>query len=234
MTAVEIKILSTHAVLEVLSELGPQFEHMSGNKLSFGYNPTGVIKRQIENGSAFDVAIVTRQALDALAEQGKIKPDTCTDIGRCGLGVAIRKDAPKPDIGTVEAFKRTMLAAKSIVRSTDGASGRYFAKLIDRLGIAEAMRGKIRLGPSGRVAELVASGEVEIAVQQISELLPVTGAAFVGPFPPELQLYTVFSAGASTASNAPEAAKAFVDFLTTTAALALLEAKGLEPAGDRQ
>ena len=99
--------------------------------------------------------------------------DTRADIGRSGLGVAVRKGAPKPDIGTADAFKRALLAAKSVVRSTEGTSGQYFETLIGRLGIAEAMRDKIVLGPSGRVAELVARGEAELAVQQIAELLPV-------------------------------------------------------------
>ena len=145
--AAEIKVLSTHAVFEVLSELGPQFERTTGHRLSFSYDPANVIKRQIEGGAAFDVAIVTRQVIDDLAKQGKIMPDTQSDIGRSGLGVAVRKGAPKPDIATIEGFKRTMLAAKSVVRSAEGTSGVYFEKLLDRLGIAEAMRGKIRLGP---------------------------------------------------------------------------------------
>jgi len=226
--ASEIKVLSTHAVLEVLSELRPLFELTSGHRLSFSYDPANVIKRQIEGGAAFDVAIVTRQVIDDLAKQGKIVPDTRTDIGRSGLGVAVRKGALKPDISTIEGFKRAMLSTNSVVRSTEGTSGLYFEKLLDRLGIAEDMRGKIRLGPSGFIAELVASGEVEMAVQQISELLPVTGAEFVGPFPPELQLYTVFSAGVSTASKDREAAKALINTLTAPAMVQLLKAKGLE------
>jgi len=226
--AAEIKVLSTHAASEVLSELGPQFERTTGHRLSFSYDPANVIKRQIEGGAAFDVAIVTRQVIDDLAKQGKIVPDTRTDIGRSGLGVAVRKGALKPDISTIEGFKRAMLSTNSVVRSTEGTSGLYFEKLLDRLGIAEDMRGKIRLGPSGFIAELVASGEVEMAVQQISELLPVTGAEFVGPFPPELQLYTVFSAGVSTASKDREAAKALINTLTAPAMVQLLKAKGLE------
>jgi molybdate transport system substrate-binding protein len=228
-SAAEIKVLSTHAVFEVLSELGPQFERTSGHRLSFSYDPANVIKRRIEEGAAFDIAIVTKPVIDALAEQRLILTDTRTDIGRSGLGVAVRKGAPKPDIRTVEGFKHTMLMAKSIVRSAEGTSGLYFGKLLDRLGIAEEMRGKIRLGPSGRIAELVAKGEVEMAVQQICELLPVTGADFVGPFPPELQLHTVFSAGVSMASKQPDAAKALINALMASSAVSLLKANGLEP-----
>ena len=227
--AADIKVLSTHAALEVLGELGPQFERATGHKLSFSYDPANIIKRQIEGGAAFDVAIVTRSVIDDLAKEDKIVPDSRIDIARSGLGAAVRKGAPKPDISTVEGFKHTMLSAKSIVRSTEGTSGLYFEKLLDRLGIAEDMRGKITLGPSGRVAEFVARGEVDMAVQQVSELLPVTGTEFVGPFPPELQLYTVFSAGVSTASRDREAAKALINFLTAPAAGPVLKAKGLEP-----
>ena len=229
MTAVAIRVLSTHAALDVLNELGPKFERATGHRLSFGYDPAKAVKRQIENGAAFDIAIVTRPVFDALAEQGYLLPETRADIGRSGLGVAVRAGAAKPDISTVDAFKRALLAAKSVVRSTEGTSGMYFETLLDRLGIAEAMRSKIVLGPSGRVAELVARGEAEMAVQQIAELLPVAGAQYVGPFPPELQLYSVFSAGIAAASKHREAAKAFIDTLTTPAAIALFEAAGLDP-----
>jgi molybdate transport system substrate-binding protein len=227
--AADIKVLSTHAVLEVLRELASQFERTTGHRLSFRYNPANVIKRQIESGAAFDVAIVTRQTIDDLVTQGRIIADSCRDIARCGLGVAVRKGAPRPDIGTIEAFRRTMLSANSVVRSTDGTSGLYFEKLLVRLGIAEEMRDKIRLGPSGRVAELVARGEADMAVQQISELLAVTGADFVGPFPPRLQLYTVFTAGVGTEAADRDAALAFIDFLTMPAAVPLFKTKGLEP-----
>jgi molybdate transport system substrate-binding protein len=225
----DIRVLSTHAVLDVLNEIGPKFERATGNRLSIGYDPAKAVKRQIENGAAFDVAIVTRPVFDDLATQGKILPETRADIGRSGLGVAVRKGAPKPDIATTEAFKRALLAAKSVVRSTEGTSGIYFEKLLDRLGIAEAMRDKVKLGPSGRVAELVARGEADMAVQQIAELLPVTGAQYAGPFPPELQLYSEFAAGVASASKHREAAKAFIATLTTPEAIALFTAAGLEP-----
>jgi molybdate transport system substrate-binding protein len=227
--AAEIKVLSTHAAMEALSELGPQFERATGHKLSFSYDPANIIKRQIEGGSAFDVAIVTRGVIDDLAKQGKIAADSRADIGRSGLGISVREGAPKPDISTVDGFRQALLSAKSLIRSTEGTSGIYFDKLVERLGIADEMRSKIKLGPSGRLAEFVARGEVEMAVQQVSELLPVHGAQFVGPFPPELQLYTVFSAGISSASENREAAAAFIKFLTSSTAFPLLRAKGLEP-----
>jgi molybdate transport system substrate-binding protein len=225
----EIKVLSTHAALEVLSELGPQFERSTGHKLSFSYDPANIIKRQIEGGSAFDIAIVTRGVIDDLTKQGKIAADSRTDIGRSGLGVAVREGAFKPDISTVDGFKHALLSAKSLIRSTEGTSGIYFEKLLERLGIADEMRSKIKLGPSGRLAEFVARGEVEMAVQQVSELLPVQGSQFVGPFPPELQLYTIFSAGISSTSENRAAAEAFIKSLTASTAVPFLKAKGLEP-----
>lgn len=229
MQMADIKILSTHAVQEVLRELGPLFERAGGFSLKIDYDPANALKRRIEDGKAFDVVIVTRPVMDALARQGKVHREACTDIGRSGLGVAVRQGAAKPDITTVEAFKHALLAARSLVRSKEGTSGLYVETLLDRLGIVDAMRDKIVLGPSGRIAELVARGEAEIAVQQIPELLPVKGVQYVGPLPAELQLYTVFAAGVGSAAKDRAAAKAFVDALVTPSAAALFNLKGLEP-----
>jgi molybdate transport system substrate-binding protein len=225
----DIKVFSTHAVQEVLRELGPAFERASGVRLAISYDPANALKHKIEDGAEFDVAIVTRAVIDSLAKQRKIVTESCTDIARSGLGVAVRKGTAKPDVTTVNAFKRALLAAKSVVRSKEGTSGLYFDMLLTRLGIADAMRGKVVLGGSGRIAELVARGEAEIAIQQIPELLPVEGVDFGGPLPDELQLYTVFSAGVSTACKVKDVATALIDAFTTPAAAALLEAKGLEP-----
>lgn len=229
MPAPALKILSTHAAVEVLSALKPRFERGSGLRLAFEFDPSQAVARRIAEGAAFDIAIVTRPAIDAVAAQGKVIAATCVDIARAGLGLAVRAGAPKPDIGSVEAFERTLLAAKSVVRSREGASGRYFATLLDRLGIADAMRGKITVAGSGRVAEYVARGEAELAVQQISELVPVAGTDFVGPFPPELQLTTTFAAGVAAASALRDAATAFLGLLTAPDTAPLYDANGLEP-----
>lgn len=225
----DIKVLSTHAVEEVLRVIAPSFDHANGVRLVIDYDPANALKRKIEDGAIFDVAIVTRPVIDALAAQGKIVPETCADIGRSGLGIAVRKGAVRPDVASMDAFKCSLLAAKSVVRSREGTSGLYFESLLARLGIAEAMRGKIVLGGSGRIAELVARGEAEIAVQQIPELLPVTDVDFAGPLPEELQLYTVFSAGVGADCKIPKLAKAFIDALGAPAASAVFKAKGLEP-----
>ena len=224
-----IRILSTHAALDVLNVLGPKFERAHGCRLSYGYDPAKAVKRQVETGAAFDVAIVTRPVFDDLVAQGRMLAEPRADVGRSGLGLSVRAGAAKPDIGTTEAFKRTLLAANSVARSTEGTSGIYFDRLIKRLGLAETMRDKIVLGPSGRVAELVARGEAEMAVQQVPELLPVAGAQYVGPFPPELQLYSDFTAGIASASRHRDVAAAFVKALTAPEAAALFKAAGLEP-----
>jgi molybdate transport system substrate-binding protein len=226
----EIKVLSTHAVQEVLTELGPVFERASGFDLAIDYDPANALKRTIEAGTPFDVAIVTRMVIDELVLTGKVRRETSKDICRSGLGVAVRRGAAAPDVATVDAFRRSLLAARSVVRSKEGTSGLYFETLLNRLGIADAMRGKIVLGPSGRIAELVARGEAEMAVQQIPELLPVKGVQYLGPLPGELQLWTVFAAGMGSAAKDPVAAKAFLGALVAPSAGALFRAKGLEPA----
>ena len=198
----DIKVLSTHAVQDVLRELRPAFERASGARITIDYDPANALKRRIEEDAEFDVAIVTRPVIDVLAGQGKIRRETCIDIGQSGLGVAVRKGTVTPDITTVDTFKRALLAAKSVVRSKEGTSGLYFEAMLVRLGISEVMRSKIVLGGSGRIAEFVARGEADLAVQQIPELLPVDGVDFAGPLPDELQLYTVFSAGVGAACKA--------------------------------
>ena len=225
-----LKVLSTHAVKDVMDELAGALDRAAGEPVSCSYDPSNVLKRRIEGGEAFDVAFATRAALDDFARQGKIAAASIVDLGRSGLGLSVRKGAARPDISTADKFARVLLGAKSVVRSRDGASGIYFGTLLERLGIAGEMQGKIILGPSGRVAELVAKGEAELAVQQVSELLPVEGADYVGPFPEELQLYTMFSAGIGTRCKNREAATKLVASLRTLAALALFKAKGLEPA----
>jgi len=160
----EIKVLSTHAVVEVLAELAPAFERANSCKLSFSYNPTAVTQREIESGTAFDVAVIIKSALDELAARGIILRDSCVELARCGLGVSVRAGAKKPDISSVDKFKRALLEAKSVVRSRDGASGKAFEVLLERLGITEELRDKIVIGPAGRIAELVVRGEGELAV----------------------------------------------------------------------
>jgi molybdate transport system substrate-binding protein len=228
--AAELKVFSTTALKTVLEELGPQFEKSTGNKLVYTIGPAASLKTQIEQGAAFDVAILTVAATDDLAKQGKITPDTRAAIAHAGIGVAVRKGAPKPDISTVDAFKRALLNAKSVGFTAAGASGAYLKGLFEKLGIAEALQPKLKLLP-GPAGAATANGEVEIGMTQISEILPYAGAELVGPFPAEIQLTTSFGGAVATNAAQPEAAGALLKFMKGPEAAAVIKAKGLDPAG---
>ena len=225
--AAEIKVFASTAVKTTLEELGPQFEKASGNKVNFAFAPAAMLKVKIDQGEAFDVAILTAPIIDGLAGEGKIDA-TRTAIAHSGIGVAIHKGAPKPDISTTEAFKRTLLNAKSVGFTAAGATGTYLKTLFAKLGIADELKPRLKL-LQGAAGEAAATGEVEIGMTQISEILPYADAELVGPLPSDVQSYTYFSAAVSTASKEADVAKAFIKFLAAPAALAVIKAKGLEP-----
>ncbi len=225
--AEHIKILSGGAMRGLMADLVPLFERASGTKVAIEFRLTSVLKKEIEAGAAFNVALLPRPELDELAEDEKIAPGSVTDVTRSAVGLAVRAGAPKPDIGTVEAFKRTLLAARSIGYS-DGPSGAYIAHLLERLGIAAAMKSKTRL-TSRPVAELVASGEAEIGMQQIVAILPVQGADLVGPLPSELQNVIVYAAGLASNARNSEAARDFIACMRSAEAQRLIRTKGMEP-----
>ncbi|MGZ3284575.1 MAG: molybdate ABC transporter substrate-binding protein [Xanthobacteraceae bacterium] len=228
--AAEIKVLSSNSMKTTLEELAPQFEKATGHKLSFTFNAAVPLKAQIEKGAAFDVAILSTPITDDLIKQGKLVAATRTDIARSNAGLAVKRGAPKPDISTTAAFKRALLDAKSICYVEQGATGIYLKGLFERLGIAEQLKGKTKLlPPSNPAAHAVANGEAEIGMTQISEILPYAGAELVGPLPAEIQLSTLFPAAVGSGAKEPEAAKAFIKFLTAPAAIPVLKAKGLEP-----
>src|ERR1700730_15441858 len=188
-----IKILSGGAMRSLMVEIVPLFERASGAKVEIEFRLTSVLKKEIEDGVAFDIALLPRPELDGLAQVGKIAAGSTAEVTRSAVGLAVRAGAPKPDIGTVDALKRALLAARSIAYS-DGPSGAYIAGLLERLGIGPEMKPKTRL-TSGPVAELVAKGEAEIGMQQIVAILPVKGAELVGPLPSDLQNIIVYAAG---------------------------------------
>ena len=225
--AAEIKVLASTAVKTTLEELAPQFEKATGNKVDVTFAPATVLKARIDEGAAFDVAILAASVTDSLAGSGKIDMPATT-IAHSGIGVAIRKGAAKPDIGTTEAFKQTLLNAKSIGFTGAGATGAYLKTLFEKLGIADQLKPKLK-PLQGAAGEAAAAGEVEIGMTQISEILPYSGAELAGPLPPDIQSYTYFSAAASVASKEAEAAKAFIKFLAAPSALAVIKAKGMEP-----
>jgi molybdate transport system substrate-binding protein len=229
--AAEVKVLSTVAVKPVVEELAPQFERQTGHKLAITFGVANTMKRQIDAGERFDLAIMTAPVADALIKEGKIVPATRTDVARGAIGIGVRRGAPKPDIGSVEALKRAILAAESIAFSKEGWSGLYFAGLLERLGIAETVKSKIRYG-AANVGEMVAAGEAQLGVQLINELIAVPGVELVGPLPAEVQNHVVLTGGVGARASDPAAAEAFLRFITAAAAAPLIRAKGLEPGPD--
>ncbi len=226
-----IKILSGGAMRSLMVEVVPLFERASGVKVEIEFRLTSVLMKEIEAGAAFDVALLPRPELDALVRAGKIAAGSTVDVTRSAVGLAVRAGARKPDIATVDAFKRTLIAARSIAYS-DGPSGAYIAALLERLGLADAMKPKTKL-TVGPVAELVANGEAEVGMQQIVAILPVKGAELVGPLPSELQNVIVYAAGTAAAAQhtAQESvsARALITFMTAPEVVRIIRAKGIEP-----
>jgi len=227
--AAEIKVLASNGVREALLELAPGFERATGNRLVITFGLAAALKRQIEGGEAFDLAILTSAGIDDLAKQGKVDAGSRTPIARSGVGIGIKKGGPRPDIRTPGALKRTLLAAKSITWAKEGASGIYFASLLERIGIADQIKPKAVVAASGaEVGKLVAGGKVELGVILVNELMAAPGVELLGPLPGELQNYTVFHAGVGVGSKDSSAAKALIKFLTTPAAGAVFKKKGQE------
>jgi molybdate transport system substrate-binding protein len=226
---VEIRVLSSLATREAYLELVPQFERETGHKVVTTWTGTTDIAKRMAAGEIHDLVVTSSTSHRDLIEQGKIVGASLTPLAHCGVGIAVRTGLPRPDVSTADAFKQAMLAAKSIGYST-GPSGVYVAKLFERLGIADAMKPKIRQVPSGMtVGPFVAKGEADIGFQQESELVHVPGIDYIGPLPPELQNVTIFSAGVHTQAAHPDAAKALLQFLTTPAAAAVMKKHGLQP-----
>jgi molybdate transport system substrate-binding protein len=226
----EIKILSVVPLKTSLDELGPQFERDTGHKLIVEYDGSSQLKRRLEAGEAFDTALIYPELINQLVTQGKLVADTSTAIASVAIAVAVKKDAPKPDIGTVDAFKRAMLNAKSISHSAEGGSGIYFKNLLDRLGITEQVKSKLRPMESGSlVVGPVARGEAEIAVITTPFIAMEPGAELVGPLPDELQQLIVYTSAIGSAAKEPEAARALIKHLTTPEAAKLLKSNGLDP-----
>jgi molybdate transport system substrate-binding protein len=229
--AADIKVLTAGAMRGVLAELLPRFETDTGHKVSLDNATAGMLAQRIEAGEAFDVAVITPKVIDGLIGKGKIAPGSRVDVAKVGIGVAVKAGAPLPDIATVEAFRRTLLAARSVAYidpKAGGSSGIYFDGLLDRLGIAGEIRQKAKLKQGGHVADLVAAGEAEVAVHQISEIVPVKGVVLVGPLPAEVQNFTTYTAAIGANAKDAAAAKALVERLAGPAAWPILKMKGME------
>jgi len=225
-----IKLFVSNSMRGVMNELLPQFERATGHKVEVSYDPAKLMMERIRRGEAADLVILGGPALEELESAGKIARGSRRVISSCGVGVAVKAGAPKPDIGTVDSFKRALLAARSVAYTEHGASGIYFSKLIEKLGIANEVKAKVARQAGGLVGEIVAEGKADLAVQQIPELMVVKGVDFVGPLPRDIQQITVSSAGIFSSSRAPADARVLLDFLTTPEAMVVMKAKGHEPA----
>jgi molybdate transport system substrate-binding protein len=223
-----VDVLSTLALRGVLVETEAEFRGRTGLAIEARYKSTNAQLIAIADGATADVAIITRPAIDQLTAKGKIVPGSTKDVAQSGVGLAVRAGAPKPDISTVVAFKQTILAAKSIAFSRLGASGVHFAEVIERLGIADEIRRKAIISDA-YMGEIVARGDAELAVQQVSELMPVAGIDIVGPLPGELQKISLFAAGIFTAAKNPAGGAKLVSFLAEPELAPILERKGLSP-----
>jgi molybdate transport system substrate-binding protein len=230
--AAELKVLTTPALTAVWEELAPKFE-ATGHKLTIVYAPGAAIAKRVAEGEAADVLFSTTGGIDSLVKSGKVIAATATPIASSGIGVAVLKGAPKPDISTPEALKTALLAARAVAYTDPaggGASGVQFAKVLERLGIATEVNAKAKLGRGVPAGSFLIKGEADLAVQQVPELLAVQGIEIVGPLPGDLQSVTPFAAGVHVDAKNPEAAKALIRFLQTPEAVAVIKAKGLDPA----
>jgi molybdate transport system substrate-binding protein len=230
--AAEVRVMSTVALTPALGELTPKFES-GGNKLVLVYSTIADLKKRIEAGETADVMILSRPALDDLQTEGKVAQGSIANVGKSYVAVGVRTGAPKPDIGTAEKLKAALLATKSISYADPakgGASGVHFAKVLDRLGIADQMKSKTVLVPGAEAGQLVARGEVEMGVAQASEIASVPGAEVVGPLPGDLNNAIVFAVGIGSTSKDPAAARSLIELLTGPAGAAVLKSKGLDPA----
>jgi molybdate transport system substrate-binding protein len=228
--AAEIKVISSVGVKGALEVLKPQFERATEHKLNITYGTAVPLKRQIDGGESFDVVILTPALVEDLAKSGKVAAGTPAVVAKAGIGIAIKQGSPKPDVGSPEALKKAMLAAKAIAYSKEGQSGTAMARVVERLGIANEMAPKTVLETrSGMTAANVVEGKADLAFVLISEILPIAGAELAGPLPAALQNYIVFTAGISPAAKDAKAAQSLIDFLRAPGATAIYKAKGLEP-----
>lgn len=229
--AAEVRVASVAALRVIVPGLAEAFRQETGHIVTLAFGTAGAVRQKVTAGEPADVVIVTDTGIDELARQGVVAAGTRTDVARTVIGMGIGQDAPLPDISTTEAFKRTLLAARSLVYN-DPASGAttgiHFAGVLQRLGITEALKDKTVLAPGGSACETLVSRRAHLCVTQISEILPVKGVALVGPLPRELQKVTTYSAGLLTRSTTPEAARAFIAFLARPAFRAKFAEAGLD------
>lgn len=227
-----LNLCSGNGMSASFRELMPQFERAHNCSVVMHFEPGQILQREIKAGKIFDLGVMGKAAMDQLVQDGYVIADSVHVLTRNGIGVGVLKGAPKPDLSSVESFKRALLNAKSVAYTSEGASGIYFAGLIEKLGIADAIKAKAKTQPGGLVADLVVNGSAEIAVQQIPEILAVAGADYAGPIPAEVQSISVNAAGVFVKSPQRALALALLAFLRSADASRVFKARGLEPAGE--
>src|ERR1700688_4460005 len=227
--AADIRLGTTRAVATILNEIGAQFEQSTGHTLKVSSDLGPNIVKRIDAGEKFDLIIVGRTQIDELIKAGRLVAATRTGIVRSGIGVEVRAGTAKPDISSVDAFKKALLNAKSIAYLKEGASGVYIAGMLERLGITDAIKAKVTRPDTDIVSELVAKGEIELGMVVSTQILTTKGVALVGPLPPELQFYVTFVGAISSDSPAPDAAKSLVEFLKGPTALPVIKRQGRQP-----
>ena len=226
----ELRVFTTRSIATVLEKIGADFERRTGGKLSVTTDLAVRLVRRINDGEQFDFLVAAPAQIDELIKAGKIIPETRTDLAHSGIGVAVRAGAPKPDVSSVEAFKRALLAARSVAYLKEGQSGVYVAGLLQRLGIAEAIRSKVTLPETDIVSELVSRGEIELGIVVITQILTTDGVALAGPLPSEIQSYITFTAGISASSKSIDAATQLLTVLKSPAAIDVMRSQGMVPA----
>jgi molybdate transport system substrate-binding protein len=227
--ATEIKVLSTQATEEAYRELVPQFEKASGHKVTTVFTGTLDANKRLAAGEIYDLLIMSAPSIEEHIKDGKVVPGSRVDLAKSGVGVGVKAGAPKPDIGSTEALKKALLAAKSIGYST-GPSGNYLVGLFQRLGIADEIKGRLKQTPTGVfVGSIIASGEAEIGFQQVSEISHFAGVDYVGPLPKDIQQYTTFSSGIIAGTKEADAARALVRFITSPGSAGAFKKRGMEP-----
>jgi molybdate transport system substrate-binding protein len=224
----EITVLAGMGVISGVRDLAPAFEQMTGHKVIVRFEQTPDLNQMINSGAPADIGALQPLQIDAFINDGKMVAGTKTNFAQAGVGVAVKRGARRPDISTVEAFKAAMLNAKSIGYS-QGGSGIISARVMEKLGIADQLKAKTKFIDGIPVAEVVAKGEVEIGLQQINVIIPVTGADYIGPLPKELQETVKFAAAVLAVSKQPEVARAFLRFITSAEAAPLLRKSAMEP-----
>jgi molybdate transport system substrate-binding protein len=229
--AAEVTVLCANGMRAILTELHPQLERTTGQRVTMSFGEAGDLRKRIQDGETVDVIVLPRVVLDQLLTQDKIAPGTTVDLGQSGMGLGVRTDAPKPDIGSAQGLKRALLAAKSIVitdPATGGVTGVHIAEVFQRLGIAEELKPKLKLNRGGPNAAFVARGEADMAIQLAHEIRAVPGIDFI-PLPPEFQKTFVFSAGLAPNAKESVPAKALLQLLSEGEGMTVIRAKGMDP-----